>query len=685
MVLSPPGLDDAYGVGAEQLLEPLQARARACADDFVEAFYSALSAAAWAKEVLERLDARQMRRLRRSQAEHLLLLMRPDLDALSHREHALHVGEVHAHVGVDLHGLIEACGLYQHEMHRIASEGMADDRRRGEVLRVLNRRLLLDVEAQSAAYHALDERRAAALADVHRAVQQAGNLQDLYAGVLQALARLPVLRAAFVARPSTQGWLEVEASAGEAADAYLAAMQGGVIPRLRVGEEHVVPRGPAALAWATGEICVVDAYAKEPDLAPWRAVALRLGMRASVAVPLLDEAGHAFAIVSLYGALPGCFSSATRRAFLSHVQQAVGPSALRHAQGGVLPYAQRLRYAERVRAGRVRMLYQPIVSLADGRLLKVEALARLLDEDGTLLSPGAFLAALGQDKLLRLFELGLRQACCDQQAWRAQGLDVRVALNLPPQGVCDPRYRDTLLDILRECGADARRIELEILETSDAGDSAMRETFFAELRALGMRVVQDDLGSGHSSLLRMDSMPFDAVKIDQALVLRAARRNPQRALEFIHHLTQLAHALEVPVTVEGLEDRGLLEAAAILGADSGQGYAIARPMPAAMLRAWLAAFEFGVDVHRPRTALGALAGQLLWDRQLTALQRWPEMVEDFVRARSLLQEYLDHAPAPALADLVERHRALALGGGASRLYARSRRKLIEALSALVGA
>lgn len=105
--------------------------------------------------------------------------------------------------------------------------------------------------------------------------------------------------------------------------------------------------------------------------------------------------------------------------------------------------------------------------------------------------------------------------------------------------------------------------------------------------------------------------------MDKGLVQGTPHR-PQRALEFMLYLTRLVHAFDMRLTVEGLEHRGLIEAALILGADHGQGYAIARPMPIQSVPEWGRGFRYEMDPCRPRTALGALATYLLWDMQATA-------------------------------------------------------------------
>jgi EAL domain-containing protein (putative c-di-GMP-specific phosphodiesterase class I) len=229
---------------------------------------------------------------------------------------------------------------------------------------------------------------------------------------------------------------------------------------------------------------------------------------------------------------------------------------------------------------------------------------------------------VGNSGLLRLFQIGLEQACRNLKDWEADTSlpPLRVSLNLPSEGLVDDNYSESVLQALDRWGVDPGAIQLEILESADPFDVPRGDAKIAEFQRMGLKVVQDDLGAGHSSLLRFDRIPFDGVKIDQALV-RRAQTAPWRALEFIHHLVSLSHDMHVPVAVEGLESDGLIEAATILGADLGQGFGIARPMPADQLPDWIRSHAFNSDPTAPRTILGLLAKFLLWDREALILSQ----------------------------------------------------------------
>ncbi len=154
----------------------------------------------------------------------------------------------------------------------------------------------------------------------------------------------------------------------------------------------------------------------------------------------------------------------------------------------------------------------------------------------------------------------------------------------------------------------------ELLENEDIADQAAYSHAILELHALGVQLAMDDLGSGYSSLLRLRTLPFDLVKIDQGL-MHAAERSPQRAIALVGALVRLARGLDLRVAIEGLESDELLEMAEVLGAELAQGYALARPMPLGELAAWLGAQ--GQAHARPRavtTRMGALAAHWLWEQ-----------------------------------------------------------------------
>lgn len=325
------------------------------------------------------------------------------------------------------------------------------------------------------------------------------------------------------------------------------------------------------------------------------------------------------------------------------------------------------------------------LDLRTGRAGKFEALARLRDKDATLVLPGQFLGAFGNNELLRLFDVVLNNACIDLRGNLFGRGEPVVSLNLPPQGLSDLRYQETLFRQLGANGISGHRIELEILETSELPQHGNHLHLLSALREAGIAIVQDDLGSGHSSLLRMGSLQFDGVKIEQRLVRGAMLRKPWRVLKFIYHLTNLAHSLGVPVTVEGLEDEGLIEAAAILGADYGQGYGIARPMSASAISEWREHFVWTVDRNQPETELGVLSAYLLWEQRLKAFPKNEPPSRVAFDQTSPFHSYLLRHPRKRtglrnLSDAVEAHHLAAAKDVHSNDYKESQEEIIDMLS-----
>ncbi|MGA0587233.1 EAL domain-containing protein [Dyella sp. KRB-257] len=200
-------------------------------------------------------------------------------------------------------------------------------------------------------------------------------------------------------------------------------------------------------------------------------------------------------------------------------------------------------------------------------------------------------------------------------------------------------------------------------------------------KALGVRLVEDDLGAGCSSLIRLRQWPFDRIKIDikidQAIVMQAVD-DPLRTLRFIRQLIRLGHDLDLEVVVEDLETRGLIEAALLLGADMGWGYALARPMSAEALAGWLGEFHSDWPDALPATALGALAGALVWEEHLHALPHDDGYWRQHAEVACAAGRYVDNRRLPPLHDAHQAMHAAAMAGPHDPGY-RAARERFQAL------
>ncbi|MGH7040794.1 MAG: EAL domain-containing protein, partial [Acetobacteraceae bacterium] len=322
--------------------------------------------------------------------------------------------------------------------------------------------------------------------------------------------------------------------------------------------------------------------------------------------------------------------------------------------------------------------YQPLVGLRDGLPVKAEALARLVQDDGTIIAPAQFLPVLGGRDLDELFRLGLAEALAQAVRWEMEGLALGITVNLAPSTLARPDCATWVRDALRATPLAPGRLSLEITEQQALSEAdGAPAASLAALARLGVSLAMDDLGSGYSSLQRLRALPFRIAKLDQGL-LRGALRAPARTISFIGALVQLGRDLEIEVVVEGLESADMVEAAAVLGADMGQGYALARPMPPDAIPAWVRALGWTIDRRVPRTALGVLA--MMWrtlhvgDAPVGLVEACP--VARFIEARGLNGSKLDRA-----------HRALhvlaARDGRTSTRYRAAAARFQQAVARLV--
>ncbi|MGN6331420.1 MAG: EAL domain-containing protein [Motilibacteraceae bacterium] len=628
----------AYGPLAARLLARAAPLVDAQVDEFIDRFYGSLSEDRELAEVLSRLTRPEFAHLVERQREHLRGLLDPQAERAQVLERGRQVGRVHSLVGVELDWYAHAVGEYQEAV--VGALQAAGHDELTDVRTVVGRRLLDDLTGALRGYRDVHAEQSELVVEIARVVSGAETVRDLAQGVLDALVTLPGIRGCLFGRPDETGRFLFELGAGEGAAGFLissgpvnpasaaaaagsgqpAAGEDASPPPMTTGEQAVTGLGPAGRAWRSSHIERSDSYLTDPSTAPWHGIGRRYGLRSSAAVPLSDPEGRPRALLALYAAHPGYFSSAARASFLVQLRQVVEQALVRLetspvVASAVTSFADRTSHQRRLHAGEVVMHYQPVVDLASGRLVKLEALARL-GAPGHVVPPAAFLPALGEDDLLLLFRLGLDQALPALRRWDASGLRTGVSLNLPPTALSDERYLHAVSDGLARHRLEPHRLTLELLENGTVDVEGPRRTrILRGLAALGVHLAEDDLGAGHSSLLRLRTMPFDEVKVDQQLV-RGAEGDPRDALSFVQPITSLAHSRGIRVVVEGLESAGLIEAAAYLGADAGQGYGISRPMPEDAVLLWAQRFRLDVDHTLPQTRLGALAAHLAWETRL---------------------------------------------------------------------
>ena len=619
--------DDPYGTHADHLLQLALGHYAPAVDGFVATFYEALRQDPESLEVLTHLSPDEFAHLKARQIDHLRRLLSPDLSRQEHLQIAARIGHVHALVGVPTRALVRATSIYLMGLNDLTASLPCHPGDRRRLTGVLSARVQMELQTQVEAAQALREQYQAYVFALENSMQSCTAWAEFMQSALDQLIILPGMKAAMISAPDDTGEFVIELSAG--LEPYAQAMvrhYGKVrMPRLQDGaaESH----GPTACAWQNERICTLASYTLDASAAPWREAAREAGIRSVAAIPIRDRHDHVVAVFSLFGGYPAMFERRAARGFLENLGQTLSRGWQRLQTQNAsqpTPIGKRLLWRQSLFDDGLEMHMQPIVDLQAGQPYMVEALARLRLPGGELVTPGSFLPWFGRPELTRLFRAGMTQSLQELAAYETHGIHLGVSVNLPLDVMQSPDCAPWVTQALTATGIAHDRLYLEILEGTEFDDPERRDSAVRALADVGVRLVMDDLGSGYSSLLRLRTLPFHTVKIDQGLV-REASKDPERVIGFIGALVQLAQSLGLWVVVEGLETPDLVEAATLLGADAGQGYALAKPMPAGEIPAWVRAFSSEVDSQRPRTALGRLA------------QTWMEQHRNAAADRSVRQ------------------------------------------------
>jgi EAL domain-containing protein (putative c-di-GMP-specific phosphodiesterase class I) len=212
-----------------------------------------------------------------------------------------------------------------------------------------------------------------------------------------------------------------------------------------------------------------------------------------------------------------------------------------------------------------------------------------------LLAPDEFmLEAEGSDLIGSLTRWVLDAALRQQRHWRDAGLDLTMAVNISARSLTPGSDLPATVDELtRVWGTAPSTLILELTERAII-DAAVPEVLDL-LHSMGEQLAIDDFGTGHSSLVYLQRLPIDEIKVDRSFVMNLAA-TPADAV-IVRSTIDLAHNLGLKVVAEGIEDEIALDKLVEYGCDSGQGYYFSRPKPADELTEWLTDSPFGAPAR----------------------------------------------------------------------------------------
>jgi diguanylate cyclase (GGDEF)-like protein len=227
--------------------------------------------------------------------------------------------------------------------------------------------------------------------------------------------------------------------------------------------------------------------------------------------------------------------------------------------------------------GEFELYYQPLFDLEQNRICSFEALLRWNHPKRGLISPAEFVPVAEEAGLI--VPIGawvIREACSRAMTWPEH---IRIAVNVSPVQFHRGGLQETLLQALANSGLAPGRLEVEITESIflEGGEATLR--LLHSLRQLGIRVALDDFGTGYSSLSYLQSFPFDKLKIDRSFIQNLLTRDGASAI--VRAITELAQALGIETTAEGVEETAQLMELRSHGCSSVQGFLFAEPMTAA--------------------------------------------------------------------------------------------------------
>ena len=246
-----------------------------------------------------------------------------------------------------------------------------------------------------------------------------------------------------------------------------------------------------------------------------------------------------------------------------------------HGMGAKSEYEDRLKYAKLLKGAlandKVIPYYQPILD-REGNIFKYEALSRVEDKDGKVISPGFFMST---SKKVRLYSLMTKQII-EKSFKEISKTDITISINLLARDMMDGDISNYIFEKIKEYGV-AKQVVFEILEDESIENQIRVENFIDKAKRIGVRIAIDDFGTGYSNFSYLMKLKPDYLKIDGSIIKNIDKdRNSEAIVEAI---ISFAKTLHVKTIAEFVHSKEVYEKCHALGIDEFQGFYLGEPLP----------------------------------------------------------------------------------------------------------
>lgn len=215
----------------------------------------------------------------------------------------------------------------------------------------------------------------------------------------------------------------------------------------------------------------------------------------------------------------------------------------------------------------------------DHKLRGFEALARMKDADGSMISPGLFIPVAEKIGLIDKVDLSVfrKSAMFFGELLKRTGADITLSINISVRHLMKNNFMEEIRDVLEKSGLAAKNLEIEITESImiDSIDKALE--VIGEIKDMGIKIAIDDFGTGYSSLSYLNKFPADLLKVDKSFI--DEMNSGESSKQYVATIISIGHIMNLDVISEGVEDEAQLKTLKEIGCDYIQGFIWGKPLP----------------------------------------------------------------------------------------------------------